>query len=774
MYFTLLNLGNQVYFTLLNLGFNALASFIPPLSVSAAFSEVFLNDNQLSGTLPVQLVLNTVILNVANNNLVGPVPAAISRNRALIALMVGGNSLSGTFPASLAQASSLLICSLSDSLRGLGNNFTCPLPPGFVSNVPACAATICNCRAGSAFDATPAVGDCATCPAGTFSSESAVSCTPCALGSVSNAGSSSCSVCSSGAYANIETQTCDSCPLGMFSTSAGSTTCASCLSGQVTLNQTGSQSCTTCAAGSYAAANDFCVACQPGTYSAVAATTCSPCAPGSVAGANASTCTVCRKGTFANTATQSCDACAPGTSAPSAGSTSCTVNPPGFRSVQLTTMASVLTIGGLTASSVGQTQNATLVKSIAAALNATSASTVVITSVADSTPSGRHLLSGAVLVNFTITTDASAAPIQAALNASSSFANTLAASLQNTSDPVLSSVSARSLAVAEPSVEVEVLPSQPCEAGTFLDSRTQECTICGAGFYSPEAGAASCLPCPASTYALNSTYCSACPLGSSSAAGTAVVADCLCTYGFLQLPTADGEPGFTCTQCPEGGKCIGDDTPLALDGFWHVADSRLEFWDCEEGFCLEEEEVTNVTNCREGHTGLVCGECLEGWTIQGEFCGLCPPDSAFTQWPRAKLAGIVFISGFLFLASSLLYLLGPIFKPADLVKDMAVKAGVNVSTDGAQSAQLAKAQATATAITKILFFIQVPVRGLIENVQIISSFKKTMRLAWYVVLRAARSCARADSPSAGAHHEPNAAECYVCAGQHFFRLSSKS
>ena len=65
---------------------------------------------------------------------------------------------------------------------------------------------------------------------------------------------------------------------------------------------------------------------------------------------------------------------------------------------------------------------------------------------------------------------------------------------------------------------------------------------------------------------------------------------------------------------------------------------NTEFYDCEDGRCLEEMEGQNSTwplmNCREGHQGLVCAECLEGWTIQGEFCAECPANSAFTEWPK--------------------------------------------------------------------------------------------------------------------------------------------
>jgi len=67
--------------------------------------------------------------------------------------------------------------------------------------------------------------------------------------------------------------------------------------------------------------------------------------------------------------------------------------------------------------------------------------------------------------------------------------------------------------------------------------------------------------------------------------------------------------------------------------------------------CLPWEQ--RVDNCRCGHTGPVCGVCKEGWALAGDLCVQCTVSEAFVNWPRARLAGFLFIMFFIFMVLSI-------------------------------------------------------------------------------------------------------------------------
>ena len=288
-----------------------------------------------------------------------------------------------------------------------------------------------------------------------------------------------------------------------------------------------------------------------------------------------------------------------------------------------------------------------------------------------------------------------------------------------------------------------------CKAGSFYNTSTSLCQTCAPGSYTSSSGALTCAPCPVGTFGFNSSVCSPCPSGSTSVAGTSTVFDCQCLAPSVPPYTAyqeisDDAASFSCHICPDGALCSGLGLPLALDGFWHQPGDSSEFFECEDGFCLADEAGANLTytQCREGHQGIVCGECVDGWTIQGEFCAACPANSAFSEWPKARLGGIIFVSVFLFLCGTITFMLSPIIRPevqwARLSSRLSARLlGVAAKADGggkehssAPGAAAAKIAAHAASVAKILAFVKVPVRLVIENLQIISSFKRTLHLAW--------------------------------------------
>lgn len=133
-----------------------------------------------------------------------------------------------------------------------------------------------------------------------------------------------------------------------------------------------------------------------------------------------------------------------------------------------------------------------------------------------------------------------------------------------------------------------------------------------------------------------------------------------------------------CEICPPGAVCLAG-LALPAAGFW-LHNSSSTYMQCEDGLCLAGTPAAAASasrrrlldsscdapldaNCRCGHQGTLCGSCAPGWARQGQFCERCPTDSALATNAHGKLGGVVFISVVLFLSTTLLFILSPIFKP---------------------------------------------------------------------------------------------------------------
>jgi hypothetical protein len=89
---------------------------------------------------------------------------------------------------------------------------------------------------------------------------------------------------------------------------------------------------------------------------------------------------------------------------------------------------------------------------------------------------------------------------------------------------------------------------------------------------------------------------------------------------------------------------------------------------------LDEEEVaTGTANCRIGHRGVVCSECIHGWTLQAGFCMSCPADSSLASNP-ALLNALSSAGAIFFLLGMIFYVMGPILtKELTLIKRLCYK-----------------------------------------------------------------------------------------------------
>ena len=260
-----------------------------------------------------------------------------------------------------------------------------------------------------------------------------------------------------------------------------------------------------------------------------------------------------------------------------------------------------------------------------------------------------------------------------------------------------------------------------CAPGYSL-AAGRECLPCASGTYAAVVGAAACVACPANTYAEpNATGCVACPSGSSSPPGSAVLQSCACLYGTYAVPSADGAT-FACAPCPANAICTGPDVPLAQTGYWHLPGDHSVFYACAEDKCLAEtpgEVAANSSNCVIGRTGNVCGICEEGWAEQDQVCIPCRPSDAFDAWSAGSKAGAVIGALLLFVIVSYVGFLRPLFGGRD-------------AHDPDMSRRMAghAALAHVTLLSAVLEMVSEPLTIVVESLQIVSSFQRTMHINW--------------------------------------------
>ena len=510
---------------------------------------------------------------------------------------------------------------------------------------------------------------------------------------------------------------------------------------------------------------------------------------------NVSSSCVCAKGGFFNASSGDCQLCPPGTNSPTEGALSCLTNVAGTVTVTPTVVSSTLTLAGVTA--FGASQNASLALSIARSLN-TTASAVAITSV---TLSSRRLLTASLAAAFSVTTTADASGLTAAIGAPAAFAATLATNLAGSGDAVLASLPASALSVAAPTVVVMPPEVAQCPAGTHLDSDSQTCMPCEPGTYAFAPGASVCSPCTPDTYSQEegATSCALCPLTSVAPVGSLSLLNCSCQYGFYAVYDNAEEPTqFVCTPCPDGALCVGPASPsgptappTALAGYWHEVDDSTAFYSCLDGMCLDEtlevavmggldeeaclEEIeasggnTTCGNCRVGHLGPVCGSCWPGWTPISGFCQACKPGDNINTWSGPARNGLLSAIVIVFVSALATFLLLPLFpnaSVAEAAKNMrrfTARIGVTAATDGgAEEAASAKPLVLgmgvrlktmdeappshysarfprlALVLAMISFFAE-PATLLIEQLQILSSFKRTLLVPWPNIFRSTMS-----------------------------------
>ena len=153
-----------------------------------------------------------------------------------------------------------------------------------------------------------------------------------------------------------------------------------------------------------------------------------------------------------------------------------------------------------------------------------------------------------------------------------------------------------------------------------------------------------------------------CDAGSAPDAATGVCSP-YCVGGEYPVLSPTGDASV-CTPCPDNAVCYGPTPPLALASFWHLPGDYSTMYSCYADFCQAEtlaDVAANSSNCADGSTGLVCGECSPGFSLQGEACKPCDEAASFAAWSAVRASLAVCGITVLFLLVSLPLLLYPLF-----------------------------------------------------------------------------------------------------------------
>eukprot|EP00929_Paragymnodinium_shiwhaense_P012954 TRINITY_DN120824_c0_g1_i1.p1 TRINITY_DN120824_c0_g1~~TRINITY_DN120824_c0_g1_i1.p1 ORF type:complete len:1510 (-),score=379.03 TRINITY_DN120824_c0_g1_i1:430-4959(-) len=169
----------------------------------------------------------------------------------------------------------------------------------------------------------------------------------------------------------------------------------------------------------------------------------------------------------------------------------------------------------------------------------------------------------------------------------------------------------------------------PCEPGSCIDqtSSRNDCVYCPRGRYTSEAAMTHCLDCPMGKFAagIGSTECEDCSAGKYT--NLQASTECrLCHEDDADVVMTSFEPGQSkCVQCPLGGHCFDNGTIVSRAGYYmlEVDDEAIPFED-RLRFCIHDQgQVCEAdSHCMEGHEGLACGKCSEGYA-RGVMRGRC-------------------------------------------------------------------------------------------------------------------------------------------------------
>ena len=186
-----------------------------------------------------------------------------------------------------------------------------------------------------------------------------------------------------------------------------------------------------------------------------------------------------------------------------------------------------------------------------------------------------------------------------------------------------------------------------CGDGSSLNEEGSDC-VCSLGYFGAAGvGGSGCHPCPFGTYKSfkgDSESCTECVnvLGegaSTDEIGSTSPGNCTCKFGRVRA-------GDTCIECPSGADCSQRElrSVAALPGYWRKSLQSTEWHECEQPLghhvCVGQGNGTGAegdtatvqlgSNCRKGHTGVLCAACRDDY---GKNLGICTKCSTAVYFP---------------------------------------------------------------------------------------------------------------------------------------------
>ena len=398
---------------------------------------------------------------------------------------------------------------------------------------PLATTTPTSCAAGTYRDTTNATqqADCPACPAGNYCPIQTTTPTACAAGSYRGstgaAQQADCTSCPSGNYCPSQSVNPTNCSASTYNPTSGGTSPANCLScpaGQYCPLATTTP--TSCAAGSYrgstgAAQQSDCTTCPTGNYCPIqsidptncsagtynpstgqtSSASCASCPAGDYCPTATTTPELCSANTFSLSGAPTCSACPTYSTSPIA-SANCTCDPGHYHSVDGSNVLSCLNCSAGTQSSAGQNQ---------------------------CTACGLGYFSPAVSSACTICplgTKCNSTTTPAAIPCGpGSYQASTGASYCDTCP------------VGQYCASQTTSTPTNCLAGTYNPvtggPTSASCLVCATGKYSLAIGSSTdCPACAANSYCTNPTTIAACPVHTSSPAGSSSLLHCRCDQGF--------------------------------------------------------------------------------------------------------------------------------------------------------------------------------------------------------------------------------------------------
>jgi hypothetical protein len=185
----------------------------------------------------------------------------------------------------------------------------------------------------------------------------------------------------------------------------------------------------------------------------------------------------------------------------------------------------------------------------------------------------------------------------------------------------------------------EASACEDCLPGHFSDVGSLSCQPCADGkFSNARAVKAACTDCPAGKHSSPGRGCLPCDAGRFSAAGRPSCDPCGGANVYCpaessrpqKVPALFFSTGPNAThrtsieQCPRIGVSCAAGVATVKPGFWKEPGTTItESSGANVHRCLGQDTCANAT-CKDGHTGLICGECALGYSKVAGVCAKCP------------------------------------------------------------------------------------------------------------------------------------------------------